>query len=476
MSLQKPLIALATITRAGLTTYLGLISPESTLLLLCLAAYTILSYRKPFWGLCLLLILPVFGEFSRIEIFGRSMVLSDIIIPLFELAALAGLKNFVISGITSRVLKTLLFFLIIAFFSLLFSLTALPLNEVLQSSLYLIRLILYIALFPLTFLVLSPDQSRQLIIYIAISALLVALTGFAQLTFLPSLEALAKSSGYDPHINRLVGSWLDPNFIGGFFAMISLLLLSISLYEKSIRLKIFYWLSSTILLIALFLTYSRSAYLALAVGILTLGLLRARKLLLIFLIIGAIGISVSDRAQQRVGELVTSINSVLFNSSENPDPTARLRIQNWEQTWQLIGQNPWLGHGYNTLTYIKLNQGFIQDESTHSASGSDSSLLTILVTTGVFGLLPFLYFLWLILKNSFLAWHKPTSTTNQLPLEGLGLGMFCTIIALFVHSNFVNSLFFPQIMIYFWILLGLFYFVAQHKQAITHGHQRPEKP
>ena len=406
---------------------------------------------KLIYGLYLILLLPVLGEFSRFELFGHSIVISDLLIPLFIIAFLLQRRINPLPRPALKQTRILSAFIAIAVFSLILSLIDLPLNEVLNSSLYLIRLAEYIALFPITASLLYERTARaQIIKFIVFAALLIAITGFLQLSFLPSLEELAKTQGYDPHILRLVGSWLDPNFIGGFFAFIFCMFSGILLYQKKHRLLLTAFL--IIIATALFLTYSRSAYVALAVGIIILGLLKSPRLLVIILIIGALGISLSDRAQERVGELVTSINSVLFNSSENPDPTARLRIQNWEQTVSLIAQKPLFGHGYNTLAYTKLNQGFIQDEDVHSASGSDSSLLTIFATTGLFGLLTYLLFLAGSLAYAFRRWRSSPDKE-----KGLYLGLFTALVTLIIHSCFVNSLLFPQIMIYLFISLGLLY-------------------
>jgi len=451
--LKKSLFALLGACLAGLFTWLLFTRPDDTLFLLELAAFGYLSYKKPLWGLAILLLLPLAGEFSRLDFLGRSVVINDLLVPIFDLGALMHLSRVRHLPDLPKVLKPLYIFLAIATLSLFLSLAALPFSDVLQSSLYLIRLILYIGLFPITFFLAEPKNYRQFIWWLVFSALLVAFSGFLQLQFLPDLEVLAKTAGYDPHINRLVGSWLDPNFIGGFFAFVSLLFISLALYEKSLRQKIGLFAVSAILLTALFLTYSRSGYLAFLVGIFILGLIKARKLLLIILLIGSIALVSSDRAQQRVGELVTSMTSVLFNTSENPDPTARLRIQNWEQTLELINQKPLLGHGYNTLPYVKLAEGFISSEDVHSASGSDSSLLTVLATTGLAGLLFFLAFYYLLLRDTLQTWLKKAPS----PLPGLSLGLFTGLLALLVHCNFENSLFFPQIMIYFYPLLGLFY-------------------
>lgn len=413
-------------------------------------------------------------------------MLSDLFIPLFELlllwqaqrgTATAGDARF------RRLLQTISVFLLLALLSLAFSLLALPPGEVLAGSLYLVRLVFYLGLLPCSYWLASSSNRPALRGWLVFVALALAAGGFLQLQLLPNLEQLAATAGYDPHINRLVGSWLDPNFSGGYFAAAALFLTSLALYQPKGRTRTLLFAAATILLPALFLTYSRSAWLAFLSGLLLLGLLKARHLLILVLIVGAIGLSVSDRAQQRAGELVTSMTSILFNTAENPDPTARLRIQNWEQTLWLIGQKPLLGHGYNTLGQVKLNEGFIKNSDVHSASGSDSSLLTVTATTGLAGLLVFLYLLWQIVRDSWLGWRQAAGTSKPSPAApkgrlsttsqavqnekaGWSLGLLVVMVTLLVHSCFVNSLFFPQMMLFYLPLIGIFYRLRQESSGI----------
>lgn len=430
--------------------------------------FLLISVKKPYSALLIILALPILGEFSRLDFLGRSIVLSDIFIPIFEFTFLWQIRGAIFDKLTSKLLKILAIFLGFAAFSLFLSLLALPLGDVLQSGLYLFRLILYVGLIPCSYLLLQKHPGNSIHYWLVVIALAVSATGFLQLQFLPNLEDLAKTAGYDPHINRLVGSWLDPNFIGGYFAFTSLLFISLAVYEKKRKPQILLLATSAVLLTAMFLTYSRSAYLAFLVGLFILGAMKARKLLIIILIIGGIGLASSERAQQRVDELVTSMTSVLFNTSENPDPTARLRLQNWEQTLEMITQKPLLGHGYNTLSYVKLSEGFIKSEEVHSASGSDSSLLTITATTGIIGLLIFLIFIFLILKRSLLIWLHDKSPAHK----AWALGVFVITLSLLIHSNFVNSLLFPQMMIFYFPLIGIFYSMVaeQHKAARPKPH------
>jgi O-antigen ligase len=479
MKLKTAIFALTVIALSQLLLFWFFRDFQFTILSLITIFGSLLVWRHMMLGVYLILLLPVLGEFSRLELLGRSIVASDFIIPIFiTLWLFKKSKNLQFSKPTISFLKKFSLFILIAIFSLLLALISIPTSEVLAGSLYLIRLIGYFALLPITVSILStpskaleksskisPNELQKnfqnLLIFLGISAFLIALTGFIQLQILPDLEGL-ESLGYDPHINRLVGSWLDPNFIGGFFAFIICIFSGILFYLKDRRQQILTFLLIAILSVALFLTYSRSAYLALAIGIFILGMIKSRKTLIILIIIATLGISVSDRAQQRVGELITSVTSVLFNTAENPDPTARLRIENWNQTLSLIAEKPIFGHGYNTLTYNKLERGFLKDADNHAASGSDSSLLTILATTGLIGLLTFLITIFQPITLAIGNWWK-----EKKPLyRGYSLGIFTGYISLLIHCNFVNSLLFPQIMIFFFISTGLL-FLTTFKNSTT---------
>lgn len=418
-----------------------------------LAAAAVLFWKKPLWGIYVILFLPVIGELSRLPYLGENgILLSDLIIALFIGIWLIK-KILTYEKIQPNIFsKPLLFFSLIGIFSLIQSLLFLKPTEVLSGSFYLVRFIEY-TLLALTIpdLVNSKKQIDHIVLASIISAVLLAIGGFIQLLVYPDLGNLVEF-GWDPHKYRLVSTWLDPNFIGGFLAFMLMIVLSYLLYTKKLNQKILLFIVIVILGTALFLTYSRSGYIAFAAGLLVLGILKSRKLIIIGLLITVLGLSLSLRAQQRVGDLMQSITAFVTNSSTTADPTAQLRIQSWNQTLSLIQKRPILGSGYNTLRYVKFNEGFVSETDIHSASGSDSSILTILATTGILGIIPFLLLYWQLLKSSFLSWKNKTSPPFK---KALGLGLFSGTIALIVHATFVNSLLFPQIMIFLWIYAGV---------------------
>jgi O-antigen ligase len=131
--------------------------------------------------------------------------------------------------------------------------------------------------------------------------------------------------------------------------------------------------------------------------------------------------------------------------------TATARINNWQQSLDLITKKPVFGYGFNTLRYTQRDLGFLAEESwkqSHSGAGLDSSFLYILSTTGVFGFIVYLWLLTMFFKTDF--------KKCNIFIKGF-------VVALISHSLFNNSLFYSFIMIYFWIITGMAAVIRNYK-------------
>ena len=313
------------------------------------------------------------------------------------------------------------------------------------SGLYLVRFVEYFLLAFLTFdLARDPKYKRGILIALILGAILLAFAGFFQLNIMPDFGSF-EELGWDPHRDRLLSTWFDPNFIGGLFAFMLCLTIGLLLDKKTAsRTKGWLLMATVILLYALLLTYSRSAYLALAGGIGTLGLIRSRKLLIGSLVIAIVFISISNRAEERVVNLYHTAQSLIGVGAELPDATARLRLDSWRGAWTMIQDKPILGIGFNTYAYAQNRYGFLDDLKKHSATGSDSTLLTIWATTGTLG---FLAYLWLLATFLWTAWgHRR---------NGLTLGFLAGMIGLLIHATFVNSLLFTPLLVFIYLSAGI---------------------
>lgn len=419
------------------------------------------------YGIYLLFGSLVAGQLIRVPLpFGEGGILvSDVVTGLVLLSwifkKLVLKEKFSIPPLTLPILG----FAAISIISLLLNSAELTLQELLTSGFYIIRWIEYAGIYFVVRDIMSNKNNKtelldilnmeKFIFGFLATGFIISILGFIQLQVFPDFSPMAQY-GWDPHQGRLLSTWFDPNFLGGFLILVLLVCVNIILLywkdEKPNARDVLVYTSvllvTPIIFIAFILTYSRSSYaaffLAIIVNIILYIFIGSRKGKLIkILLVGAMVLLVSatvavvfPRAQERI------------QGARNIDVTAQARIESWKQAWQSIEDNYIIGVGYNTLRYTRN----ISTSTLHSASGTDSSLLTIWLTTGIIGLIAYLVLLSSIFKKSFFAFYNKN---NSRATRALGLSLLASMIALLVHSMFVNSLLYPHIMLSLWILLGL---------------------
>ncbi|EKD93521.1 MAG: O-antigen polymerase [uncultured bacterium] len=403
-------------------------------------------------GLILIFLLDVTGELGRLPVGPVNGLLANDLVVGILMALWLIQKTFVERRWPpSKLWSPFLIFIGIATIALLNGSRFLNGNEVMVSGLYLVRFIEYFLIGMMAFDLSTEENDKKhahkILNMIIVSGTVLAILGFLQLKFFPDFRRFT-AEGWDPHINRLLSTWFDPNFVGGLLAFVVSLCLGKSLEKRP---KLWLIASSGIMVMALFLTYSRSAYLALLTSIGIIGVLRSRKILVGALIAGLLLTSVSDRAQERVVNLYHSALSVVSDSVELPDATARLRIESWKNTLTIVADHPWLGVGYNAFGFAQIRYGFVSDIEHHSASGSDSTFLTILATTGILGFSAYLWLWATILIHSF--------TRRKDPLH---LALFAGSMGLLVHSLFVNSLLYTPLLVFFYAAIGTIWSRQKH--------------
>ncbi|MFC1622168.1 O-antigen ligase family protein, partial [Patescibacteria group bacterium] len=114
----------------------------------------------------------------------------------------------------------------------------------------------------------------------------------------------------------------------------------------------------------------------------------------------------------------------------DPADSASFRLISWKNTWEIAKDNLLFGVGFNAFKFAQEEHGFLTPDSArkYSATGSDSSLLLVLATTGILGLSVFLF-----------GMFYPVFAKRSLFL-------LIVTMSLFLESQFINSLFFPQIL------------------------------
>lgn len=369
-----------------------------------------------------------FGAFSS------STVLDLTILVL----CLMGLKNVSLKKSLNTKYKTLsifakstLVFLVIAFFSLI--LTPLNLNffQYLFSSFYILRFAFFIIFALLISLNLIPRFNQSLLIIM--SGLILSILGILQLIFIPNLDFLALD-GFDPHYFRTVSTFLDPNFLGTYLVLTLITLVQFT-HTIEIRFKYTFFL---IIFIALVTTFSRSAGIILITSFLTMSFLkRSLKLFLLTLVLSVI-----------FGVAFINYNKfVALPRNINRTESGEFRLNSWQQGIDEFSRSPIIGVGFNAYRFAleKYHLNSANQLQSRGSSSNDSSLIFILATTGILGFLGYLFFLFTIYKTALLN-YKINRPISILLISGMT--------GLIINSFFINSLFYPFILIWIILILG----------------------
>ncbi|KKU49251.1 MAG: hypothetical protein UX69_C0004G0026 [candidate division WWE3 bacterium GW2011_GWA2_46_9] len=364
------------------------------------------------------------GQFAVIGRTGLgTMSVSDLAVAAFALAGCA----YFLARKRAAVPKYLLAFFVFAFVAMLslgFNFHKLAFEDFGVAFLYLARFIVYLLGGVVLYNMLRTKMMAPSAILAAFgaSAIFVAVVGFIQLVVLPDYSVLDLALGFDPHKNRLGSTFFDPNFTAGYLALVvSLLLGSIRGKKSGAALKLV--LALAVLTIAVFLTFSRSGWLMLGVVVFVFGMLRYRWMLLAALLIAFLAYFAVPRVQTRI------------TGATDPADSARFRLISWKNTALVASDNLVTGVGFNAFRFAQKEYGFFDPGSFggNAGGGSDSSFLLVLATTGVLGFAIFLFAYFYPLLGS--AWGSAKSLSLAAALAGL-----------FVHSQFVNSVFFPPML------------------------------
>jgi len=306
--------------------------------------------------------------------------------------------------------------ILLGIFGLLFSLFIFNSSGVAVGILYFLRAVSYLGFFLAIYNLVSqkPDYKKTLFLSLILISLVVAILGLVQYIFLPDLRFLY-SFGWDDHLYRLAGTFLDPGFTGIILSLGSLLALCLFIKEKK---TIFFW-AMVLLSLCLLLTYSRASFLAFLAGLVVI-FIKSKRVAAIVIGVVFLSSTLILPRPEGYGVKLERTHSIVA------------RIQNYKETFLIFRQSPVFGIGFNNMCQAK--QVFLgqKDIDSHACSGSDSSFLLILATGGVIGLILISYLVKGIL--------------GELDNSLYSIALFSALSAVFVHSQFVNSLIYPWVM------------------------------
>ena len=241
-------------------------------------------------------------------------------------------------------------------------------------------------------------------------------------------------------------SYLGPNELGVFYAMYTFLLLGITFFMKDKWAKSFVLVVCACNFYPILFSYSRAAYLCTLAGILTFGIFKDRRLLIIPLIlivfyqtilpqsvVERIDLTFTDKSEVSQGKLESSVMDV---GGVSVDTVGRKEL--WDKAKAYFIQHPLVGIGFDTFRH---KEGMI----THSL------YMRILAEQGVLGLLIFVIFIATLFSQSYKLFRH---SANDLG-KGIGLGFFVAIIVHLVGSISGDQSLYYNLMTIFWVFMGI---------------------
>lgn len=386
-----------------------------------------------------------FGEIARFD-FGNAIFVKPIdfiavvLILVWLLQGIGKGNKKIFHGKFSR---PILLFVVIALISLVVNIKYLSHAEFVVSLSYLARWVLYGCLYYVVKSFSLEFKKKILYILFSIGTLLV-LFGFIQYFFYPDLRNLYYL-GWDEHMYRLFSTFLDPNFSGAFFVLYFIFLAGFFIHQLEKRKKLATLIGIVFLftLLAIYLTYSRSALVMLFVSsIVFLVFIKKVRWVLGLIIISAVFILLTSKTYLE--------NTNLFRTA-----SIEARLDSARNAVQIIKDNIVIGVGFNTYRYAQIRYKFTDEKDTlknHAGAGTDNSFLFILATTGVIGLLSYSYLLFSILKRAYANYR---ATKKREIINTLSIIVISSFVGIIIDSIFINSLFYPFNMMWLWILVGL---------------------
>lgn len=241
-------------------------------------------------------------------------------------------------------------------------------------------------------------------------------------------------------------SFLGPNELGVFYSMYTFLLLSVSYFIENRKIRYFVLFVCACNTYPILFSYSRAAYTSALAGILILGVLKDRRLLLLLVVLVLfysyiLPNSVVERINMTFidkGEIadISDQSSALDVGGVTLDTVGRKDL--WERAMGYFNQHPFVGIGFDTFRH---REGMI----THSL------YLKILAEQGLLGAIIFLLFTMTILCQSYKLFKHSKSKLGQ----GIGLGLFTCVIVHLVGSLTGDQSLYYNLMAIYWFFMGI---------------------
>ncbi len=378
----------------------------------------------------------IFGNLGRI---GSSFNITEIaILLIFSL-------SFFLKKIQKRILVSLLSLLLLILLSMIVGIIKFSLNF--DGISYSIRLIIQIlSIYSIAYTLLNYEKNQHdfnriinsyinVYIYLSIISIIILFLFPNSVDFWSFLSNFGIIIDGDPHVNRIVSTYFDPNFFGNILLLPFLLtVIQLKYYPSKLNVfkllilaftLIFTFSRSTIasMFLLIFLYYIYQVYTSLKSGKIQKNLIYTGILFLLTIPVFANNSYISERLVQR------------FSSTSSNDGSTMARIESYNIGRELFYNNPILGTGFNfTLEIQKKLRGGI---------GIDSSIQSILIGFGIIGSMFLVFLLFIFIVSIYNSYKRAKNYEREISF----FYVIYLILSILFLSNFNQLLFYP-----FWMI------------------------
>jgi putative inorganic carbon (hco3(-)) transporter len=259
---------------------------------------------------------------------------------------------------------------------------------------------------------------------------------------------------------RVRGFYGSPNNLALYLGKLFPVAVALVAWGRHGQRRLFYGVATVLIALAIFLTYSRGAWIVgVPASLLFLAALRGRRTLVL-----ATGILVL------VGALVLLLAGVgrLTSLLDTAGGTTFFRLQLWQSSWAMIRDHPLLGVGldnflYHYRTYYVLPTAWEEFNLSHP----HNLVFDFWLRLGVPGLAAFLWVMVSFFQKGFITYRLLPQGNERL----LTLGMMAGMVNLVAHGLVDNAFFLVDLAFALVLMLAVVQAVADELQLVRHEQQ-----
>lgn len=293
---------------------------------------------------------------------------------------------------------------------------------------------------------------------------------------IPASWVTQTEMGVRTRVFSLTGS---PNIFGSLIVLLAPLAASMIYYSKKGFHKIFFFLTTGLMSLALLFTFSRGAWVGMAVAVILFSLYLDRRLLGLM---GAVMAGVLAFVPS-----ITSRLTYLFTSDYAEASSIGGRSLRWATGKMLLSENnPWLGFGLGRFGgAVAMNNKLLDETEEFHYFYMDNYYLKTMVEMGYIGIIFFLLLLAALMVFGLRAIYRSgiqgdaSTMKSKDPLwravgdpKALAIGIFSGMVGVLVHCYFENIFEEPYMMAYFWGLAAMLLYLGYFRTA---GQRLPSR-